>query len=94
MIRLAMPGLADKGYPLSRALGLVLFGYVAWISGSAGIPYTRTNIAIFLGMIVLLGAALAYYQRQELREEWQARRSYFLMVEGLFLAFYRAPPPS
>jgi hypothetical protein len=34
LIRLAMPGLADKGYPLSRALGLVLFGYLAWIGGS------------------------------------------------------------
>ena len=29
----------DKGYPLSRALGLVLFGYLAWIGGSVGIPY-------------------------------------------------------
>ena len=31
LTRLAMPGLADKGYPLSRVLGLVLFGYLAWI---------------------------------------------------------------
>ena len=41
-----MPSLADKGYPLSRALGLVLFGYLAWLGGSAGIPYTRLTIAI------------------------------------------------
>ena len=46
LIRLAMPGLADKGYPLSRALGLVLFGYLAWLGGSVGIPYTRPTIAI------------------------------------------------
>ena len=49
LVRLAMPGLADKGYPLSRALGLVLFGYLAWIGGSLGIPYTRTTIAIVFG---------------------------------------------
>jgi YYY domain-containing protein len=88
LIRLALPGLADKGYPLSRALGLVLFGYLAWIGGSAGIPYTRTTIAIVLGMILLLGAALAFYQRQELREEWRTRRSYFFMIEGFFLLFF------
>jgi YYY domain-containing protein len=87
LVRLAMPGLADKGYPLSRALGLVLFGYLAWIGGSLGIPYTRTTIAIVFGLIVLLGAALAYYQRDELREEWKAKRKYFLLIEGLFLAF-------
>src|SRR5687768_18091927 len=34
LTRLALPGLADKGYPLSRALGLVLFGYLAWVGGS------------------------------------------------------------
>ena len=83
-----MPGLADKGYPLSRVLGLVLFGYLSWLAGSAGIPYTRLTIAIVLGLIVGLGAFLAYHQREELRAEWQNNRRYFLMIEGLFLAFF------
>ncbi|HLO13863.1 MAG TPA: DUF2298 domain-containing protein, partial [Anaerolineales bacterium] len=87
LTRLAMPGLADKGYPLSRALGLVLFGYLAWMAGSVGIPYTRTTIAIVFGLLLLVGALLAYYQRAELREEWQNNRKYFLTIEGLFLAF-------
>ena len=88
LIRLAMPGLADKGYPLSRALGLVLFGYLAWMAGSAGIPYTRGTIAIVFGLILLAGAALAYVQRDELREEWKTKRNYFLMIEGVFLVFF------
>ena len=87
LIRLSMPGLADKGYPLSRALGLVLFGYLAWMAGSANIPYTRITIAIVFGLILLVGALFAYYQRAELREEWKTKRNYFLMIEGLFLAF-------
>ena len=37
---------------------------------------------------MILGAFLAYYQRQELRAEWQNNRRYFLMIEGLFLAFF------
>ena len=88
LTRLAMPGLADKGYPLSRALGLVLFGYLAWLGGSVGIPYTRPTIAVAFSLILILGGLLAYYQRAELREEWQNKRQYFLMVEGLFLAFF------
>ena len=88
LTRLAMPGLADKGYPLSRILGLVLFGYLAWLAGSLGIPYTRPIIAIIFILIVLIGGLLAYYQRAELREEWRSSRRYFLTIEGLFLAFF------
>ncbi|MBN2119415.1 MAG: glycosyltransferase family 39 protein [Anaerolineales bacterium] len=88
LARLAMPGLADKGYPLSRALGLVVFGYLAWMAGSAGIPYTRLTIAIVFSLLLVMGGLLAYYQRLELREEWQSRRRYFLIIEGLFLAFF------
>jgi YYY domain-containing protein len=88
LVRFALPGLADKGYPLSRALGLVLLGYLAWIGGSTGIPYTRTTIAIVFGLIVLLGLGLAWVQRAELREEWRTKRRYFLLIEGLFLAFF------
>ncbi|HNS60651.1 MAG TPA: DUF2298 domain-containing protein [Anaerolineales bacterium] len=88
LIRLAMPGLADKGYPLSRALGLVLFSWLAWMGGSIGIPYTRPTIAIVFGLILLMGAGLGYYQRDELREEWKTKRKYFLLIEGIFLLFF------
>ena len=88
LIRLAMPGLADKGYPLSRALGLVLFGYLVWMAGSAGIPYTRLTIATTFGLILIAGFLLARYQSDEIREEWRNNRRYFLMAEGLFLCFF------
>src|SRR6185503_7641492 len=88
LTRLAMPGLADKGYPLSRALGLVLFGYLAWMAGSVGIPNTRITITSVFVLLLIIGGLLAYYQRAELREEWQNNRKYFLMIEGLFLAFF------
>lgn len=88
LTRLAMPGLADKGYPLSRALGLALFGFLAWAGGSAGIPSTRLTIGIVFGLLVIAGGLLGYHQRAELRQEWQTSRKYFLMIEGLFLAFF------
>ncbi|MFT3890406.1 MAG: DUF2298 domain-containing protein [Anaerolineales bacterium] len=88
IIRLALPGLADKGYPLSRALGLLLLGYLSWVSGSVKIPYTRLTIAISLTLIIVAGIALAYYQRDELREEWKNKRKYFLLIEGIFLTFF------
>lgn len=88
IIRLAMPGLADKGYPLSRALGLVIFAYLVWLAGSVGIPYTRTTIAIVFGAILLTGAVLGHLQRDALIEEFKTKYKYFLTIEGLFLAFF------
>ena len=88
IIRLAMPGLNDKGYPLSRALGLVIFGYLAWLAGSVGVPYTRTTIAVVFGTIFVIGAILGHLQRDALIEEFKTKYKYFLMIEGLFLAFF------
>ena len=88
LIRLAMPGLGDKGYPLSRALGLVILGYFSWIGGSLGIPYTRETIALVFVGILVMGAVLGHIQRDELIEEWKTKRKYFLMIEGIFLSFF------
>ncbi|MFZ6029398.1 MAG: DUF2298 domain-containing protein [Chloroflexota bacterium] len=87
-VRMALPGLQDRGYPLSRMAGLVLLAWMAWMGGSSGIPYTRSTITLCLALILLLGGVLAYVQRKALKNEWQEKRGYFLAVEGLFLAFF------
>jgi YYY domain-containing protein len=88
LIRLALPGLADKGYPLSRGLGILLLGYLPWLAGSAGIPYTRTTIAVVFGGLMVIGAILGHVQRDELIREWKTKRKYFLLIEGIFLVFF------
>lgn len=88
IIRLALPGLGDKGYPLSRFLGLVLLGYFSWLSGSAGVPVTRITVAVVFAVIAIVGLTLAWRQRAELAQEWKSRRLYFVMAEGMFLAFF------
>jgi YYY domain-containing protein len=88
IIRLAMPGLADKGYPLSRALGLVIFGYLVWLTGSLGVSVTRVTAAVVFAVLLIIGMAAGYRQRDDLSREWQTKRKYFLMAEGLFLAFF------
>jgi YYY domain-containing protein len=85
MVRMALPGLADRGYPLSRLAGLLLLAFISWILGSFGIPFSRLNIALILiGMLVVSGL-LYWVQRQtiwtEIKENWR----YYLVVEGLSL---------
>jgi YYY domain-containing protein len=88
LARAALPGLADHGYPLARILGLLLWAWLAWMAGSAGLSYSRLTIAIALGLIMLLGVWQAWRQRQELKQEFKERWKYFLMVEILFLSFF------
>ncbi len=46
IIRLVLPGLGDKGYPLARTLGLVILAYVPWLLGSLGVEYSRVTIGL------------------------------------------------
>ncbi|MEW6717083.1 MAG: DUF2298 domain-containing protein [Chloroflexota bacterium] len=88
IIRLALSGLADRGYPLARIAGLLMFAYPVWLGGSLGVPATRlTILGVFLGFMLVSGI-LAYCQREALRQEWRERKKYFLMVEALMLAFF------
>ena len=90
VLHLALPGLADHGYPLARTAGLLVLSYLVWLAGSANIPFTRTTISIVICGLVLFGAWLAYKQRDELRREWRSNRRYYLIVEGVALGFFLA----
>jgi YYY domain-containing protein len=88
LVRLALPGLADRGYPLARTAALLILAYLAWLGGSVNIPFERNTITVIVLLVVGLGVVLAFLQRDELRQEWREGRRYFLLIEGLFLAFF------
>jgi len=88
IIRLVMPGMGDKGYALSRTLGLILLAYVPWLLGSLGAPHTRLTIGLVFAAIAVAGLGLGWMRRDELLEEWRSNRRHFLMVEGIFLSFF------
>jgi YYY domain-containing protein len=88
LVRAALPGLADHGYPLARIVGLLIWAWLAWIAGSFGFSYSKLTIAISLGLIMLLGIWEAWRQRKELKEELKQRWKYLLMVEIIFLFFF------
>ncbi len=88
LARMALPGLGDRGYAVSRTLGLALLAYIAWLGGSIGIPYTRISIGVIFAFLVGTGLILGWNQREQLRSEWKSRRAYYLTIELIFLAFF------
>src|SRR5574339_114832 len=58
------PALADRGYTLSRAFGLLIWGYVFWLSASLGLAQNDVGGLLF-GFVILGGLsawAITSYQ--------------------------------
>jgi len=91
IVRLAFPGLKDRGYPLSRMAGLLLLSLIVWLAGSAEIPYSRTTIAVAMAGMAVMGMVFGFLQRKELLAELKSHWRYYLTVEltglVLFLLF-------
>ncbi len=87
-VRLALPGLADRGYPLARMAGMLVLAYFVWLASSQGIPFIRLTISITLVVMALIASLLAYRQRDRLLQDWKQKRKYYLIVELVGLAFF------
>lgn len=88
LMRLALSGLDDKGYPLARSAGLLILSYIVWLAGSYQITFSRSTITAALMLIIILASAATFYQRSEIRKEIMQKKSYFLRIEILFLLFF------
>ena len=94
------PALADRGYALARALGLLIWGYVFWLFASFQLAQNDMG-GLLLGLIVLGGfSAWAFLNcKVEIADWFRLNRRLVLTTEGLFLlafgfmAFVRAANP-
>ena len=80
------PALADRGYTLARAFGLLVWGYVFWLFASFDIAQNDIG-GLLLGLVILGGfSAWAFLRcRTEILEWFRAHRRLVITTEGLFL---------
>ncbi len=77
--------LPDRGFLVSKTLGVLLVGWVSWIAVSVGIgTATRLEALVALAFILAVGWAVAFWQRAEIAEFFIRRRRLVLFEEGLF----------
>ncbi|MDH3943243.1 MAG: DUF2298 domain-containing protein, partial [Anaerolineae bacterium] len=88
LIRLALPGLQDRGYPFSRIAGMLLLSFLSWLIASVGGAFSSLTIGLVYGLLIISGVLVAFKYRRELLDEWRQKRAYFLRVELLFLLFF------
>lgn len=83
------PALRDRGYGLSRALGLLGAGYAFWVLTTVGAA--RNDLGGAWAGLLVLASASAWAGRRQWREIWawmRAKRRALLAMEVLFLAAY------
>ncbi len=88
LLRIAMHGLSDHGFPLARIFGMLLLSWLVWIAGSNGISFSRLTISIAFLILLVANLGLAFWQRGELLDEIKSRKRYFLTVEILSLVLF------
>jgi YYY domain-containing protein len=86
--RLALPGLKQYAYALGRIVGLVLLAWMAWMGGSLGLSYTRPSIGVAFGLVAVAGIGLGWMRRDQIREDWNSNRRFFVIAEIVFLSFF------
>jgi len=89
LVWVALPRLTDRGYGLTRLLGLLLVSYLTWLGASLRIlPNTRGTIALAVLLTGLAGAAVAWRRWGPLRDFLCRSRTLILVYEGLFLVLF------
>src|SRR4030095_2875288 len=94
------PALSDRGYTLSRALGLLIWGYVFWLFATLGIAQNDMG-GLLLGLVILGGLSTwGIVDRKSEIINWLSKnRGLILTAEILFLlafalmAFIRSANP-
>ncbi len=81
--------LPDRGYGVSRALGLLAAGYVLWLGSSLHILHNSLGGAAAAMLLIVVGGSLAGWKRwEELRGWVVSNRRMLLVMEGLFLCAF------
>ena len=94
------PALADRGYTLSRALGLLVWGFVFWLFANFGIAQNDMG-GLLLGLVMLGGLSTwAIVNRKSEIQNWIGENRCFILTTELlfllafgFMAFFRSANP-
>ena len=84
-----LPKLSDRGYGLSKPLGILLIGYVAWILGALHLlPSVRATLFGLVLLAAVSSAVLLYFHREEMTAFLKRRWRLIAITEIVFLVFF------
>ena len=85
----ALRGLADRGYGVSKTLGVLLLAWLSWIGPSLKlVPYQRWWIMLCLGLLIGVSGAVAWRRRTKLARFIREHAALLLTEEAIFLVLF------
>ena len=85
----ALRGLADRGYGVSKTLGVLLLAWLSWIGPSLKlVPYQRWWIMLCLGLLIGASGAVAWRRRTKLVRFIREHAALLLTEEAIFLVLF------
>jgi YYY domain-containing protein len=88
IVRIATKGLSDRGYGISRIIGLALLAYFSWLAGSIGIEYSRLTILVVLLILAAVSVTLFLFQKKEIQADLGDLKRLFLATEIISLILF------
>lgn len=83
------PGFKDRGWGISKALGLILVVYPSWISAQMHfIPFSRTSTVLSILVVLILSALIAWKRKGEMLDFLRANWKTLLATELVFLCAF------
>ncbi len=83
--------LAGRGYLLTKALGLLLVSFGAWLMASIGImEFSRASVVVALLIVAVISAVVGWREREDLVAFLRENRRFLLGMEALFLVAFFA----
>ncbi|HEY7985134.1 MAG TPA: DUF2298 domain-containing protein, partial [Ktedonobacterales bacterium] len=86
LVSLALPGLRDRGWGVSKLAGLLLLAYLVWLPASLRVvPFGQASVVGAFALLALVGGAVGWRRRAELRRFARARWRLLAVGEMAFL---------
>ncbi len=85
------PSLSDRGFGISKPLGIIAVAYLSWVLSTAQVvPSTQITLALILAILAALSGTYAWRQRAALVAFVKKERWTLLAAEALFLLMFAA----
>lgn len=85
----AFPGLRDRGWGLSKLLGLLILAWAVWLPSSLHVlPFDHWAVVLMFGALAACGAVIAWLRREAMWAFVRAHWRLLVIGEAFFLAAF------
>lgn len=87
-IRFVFRQFSDKGYGISRFIGLIAVGYFVWLGSFIGLTYSKKTILLVIVAFSIPSIILYFIDKNQINREIRENKKEYLISEAVFLSCF------